>query len=192
MPAGAAPAGSGTGEPVSSVRFAATNAELADAADPPLIDVPIAATGLRRASTAPTPPVAATGVLSSSVNVPSRAIESREISRDPVLTVNRNRPLWVISTRPHACLNAHHLSSWIDLQLLPRVSRRQRLEHLRAGSARRPGGRRPARVGWARRPIWVPDGGIHPIPRHAECWNLSGMTGNWRCPPCSYCLAATR
>lgn len=45
------------------------------------------------------PPVAPTGVLPSSVRAPPGAITQREMVPDPVLTVNRNRPCWVIPTQ---------------------------------------------------------------------------------------------
>ena len=41
-------------------------------------------------------------VLPSSVNSPPAEIEKREIVPDPVLTVNRNRPSWRISTQQGA------------------------------------------------------------------------------------------
>src|SRR6202051_2522277 len=97
MPAGVAPAGSGVGEPGSSVRFPPFTAKA------PTAPIRLSSTnrvwpsGLRRASTAPTPPVALTGVLPSSVKAPLGAIEYREISPDAVFTVNRNCPSGVIS-----------------------------------------------------------------------------------------------
>ena len=97
MPAGVAPPGSAVGEPATSVRFPLFTAKT------PTAPIRLSSTnrnlpsGLRRASTAPTPPVLPTGVLPSSVTVPSWAIEYREISPDPVFTVNRNSPSCVIS-----------------------------------------------------------------------------------------------
>src|ERR1700758_3761740 len=80
MPAGVAPAGSGVGEVASSVRLPPLTANV------PTSPTRLSSTyrkrpsGLSRASTAPTPPVAATGVLPSRVSVPPGAIWEREIS----------------------------------------------------------------------------------------------------------------
>src|SRR5271169_1920044 len=99
MPAGVAPAGSANGEVPSSVRLPPVTANA------PTLPILLSSTyrkrpsGLRRASTAPTPPVWPTGVLPSRVSVPSGAIWKREIVPDAVFTVNRNRPSWVISTQ---------------------------------------------------------------------------------------------
>jgi hypothetical protein len=52
--------------------------------------------------------VAPTGVLPSSVGAPPRAIMQREMVPDPVFTVNRNRPSWMISTQHGAvCWSAN-------------------------------------------------------------------------------------
>src|SRR5258706_11807327 len=99
MPAGVAPAGSKVGEPASSVRLPPWTANV------PTAPILLSSTyrnrpsGLSRGSTAPTPPVALTGVLPSSVSEPLGAMEYREMVPDPVFTVNRNRPLGVISTQ---------------------------------------------------------------------------------------------
>src|SRR5258708_11313403 len=55
--------------------------------------------GLSRGSTAPTPPVAPTGVLPSRVRVPLVAMEQREMVPDPVITTNRNWPSRLASTQ---------------------------------------------------------------------------------------------
>src|SRR5580704_14765196 len=100
MPAGAAPAGRGLGEPGSSVRL-----------PPPLTaNAPTASTrlsltyryrpsGVTPGSTAPTPPVAETVVLPSSVSAPPGAIEYREMVPDPVFTANRCLPSGLIVTQ---------------------------------------------------------------------------------------------
>src|SRR5215471_8177843 len=99
MPAGVAPAGSEVGELASSVRSPPLTANA------PMAPILLSSTnrvrpsGLSRASTAPTPPVAPTGVLPSSVSVPPGAIAYREMLPDPVFTVNRNWPSWLISTQ---------------------------------------------------------------------------------------------
>jgi hypothetical protein len=92
MPAGVAPAGRGVGEPGSSVRL-----------PPPLtVKAPTdlawlsltyrnRPSGLSPESTAPTPPLAETWVLPSSVRAPPGAIEYREMAPEPVLTANRNQ-----------------------------------------------------------------------------------------------------
>src|ERR1700722_1126244 len=99
MPAGVAPAGSEVGEVASSVRLPPLTANA------PTAPILLSSTyrkrpsGLSRASTAPTPPVWPTEVLPSKVSVPPAAIWYREISPDPVFTVKRNWPSWVISTQ---------------------------------------------------------------------------------------------
>src|SRR5579862_2917099 len=108
MPAGVAPAGSANGDVPSSVRLPPLTANAPTA--PILLSLTYRKppSGLSRASTAPTPPVAATGVLPSRVSVPSAAIWYREISPDPVFTVNRNWPSGVISTQHGAvCWSAN-------------------------------------------------------------------------------------
>src|SRR5208282_3766124 len=108
MPAGAAPAGSAVGELASSVRLPPLTANAPTA--PILLSSThrVPPSGPSRASTAPTPPVLPTGVLPSSVSAPPGAIEYREISPDPVFTVNRNWPSWVISTQQGAvCWSAN-------------------------------------------------------------------------------------
>src|SRR5579859_7406741 len=106
MPAGVAPVGSANGEVLSSVRLPPLTANA------PTLPIRLSSTyrnwpsGLSRASTAPTPPVWPTGVLPSRVSDPFGAIEKREISPDPVFTVNRNWPSWVISIASHHVLAA--------------------------------------------------------------------------------------
>ena len=71
------------------------------------VQVAAAAKGLSLASTAPRP-VPRTGVLPSSLSLPPAPIENREMLPAPVLTVNRNWPLWVISTQHGAvCRSAN-------------------------------------------------------------------------------------
>src|ERR1700748_681597 len=108
MPAGVAPEGSANGEVLSSVRLPPLTANA------PTLPIRLSSTyrkppsGLSRASTAPTPPVWPTGMLPSRVSEPSGAIEKREIAPDPVFTVNRNWPSWVISIQHGAiCLSAN-------------------------------------------------------------------------------------
>src|SRR6516225_4768321 len=106
MPAGVAPVGNETGDPVSSVRLPPLTA------NSPTAPILLSSTyrkrpsGLSLASTAPAPPVAPTWVLPSSVSAPLEAMECREIVPDPVFTVNRNCPSWLISTQQGAvCLS---------------------------------------------------------------------------------------
>src|SRR6266487_6361926 len=75
MPAGVAPAGSETGEVASSARSPPVTAKTPTA--PALLSSTyrVRPSGLRRASTAPTPPVALTGVLPSRVSAPPKAID---------------------------------------------------------------------------------------------------------------------
>src|ERR1700678_2937974 len=100
MPAGVAPAGRGVGEPGSSVRSPPPLTAKA-----PTDEILLSLTyrnrpsGLTPGSTAPTPPLAETRVLPSSVRAPPGAIEYREMAPDPVLTANRQRPSGLIVTR---------------------------------------------------------------------------------------------
>ena len=90
MPAGVAPAGRGVGEPGSSVRLPPP---LTAKAPTDLAWLSLTyrnrPSGLSPGSTAPTPPLAATWVLPSSVRAPPGAIEYREMAPEPVLTANR-------------------------------------------------------------------------------------------------------
>src|SRR5271170_6055195 len=99
MPAGVAPVGSNAGELGSSVRLPPLTAKAPTAPMRLSSTYNVRPSGLRRASTAPTPPVAPTGVLPSRVKAPLGAIQYREMSPDPVFTVNRNWPSWLISTQ---------------------------------------------------------------------------------------------
>src|ERR1700722_236469 len=100
MPAGVAPAGREVGEPGSSVRL-----PLPLPAKVPPDEILLSLTyrnrpsGLSPGSTAPTPPLAETWVLPSSVRAPPGAIEYREMVPDPVLTANRWRPSGLIVTQ---------------------------------------------------------------------------------------------
>ena len=75
MPAGVAPAGSDVGEPGSSVRLPPLTAKAPTAPIRLSSTYRVRPSGLRRASTAPTPPVSPTGVLPSRLNVPLGAIQ---------------------------------------------------------------------------------------------------------------------
>src|ERR1700722_12617528 len=100
MPAGVAPAGSGTGEPGSWGRSPPLPTAKRPTAPPRLSSTyRNRPSGLMPGSTAPTPPVLATAVLPSRVSSPPLAIEYREIVPDPVFTVNRYRPSGVIVTQ---------------------------------------------------------------------------------------------
>src|ERR1700733_226945 len=100
MPAGEAPAGRGVGEPGSSVRLPPRLTAKA-----PTDEILLSLTyrnrpsGLSPGSTAPTPPLAETWVLPSSVRAPPRGVEDREMVPDPVLTANRWRPSGLIVTQ---------------------------------------------------------------------------------------------
>src|SRR5580704_18093626 len=112
MPAGVAPAGSEVGEVASSVRL------------PPLTaNVPTAPTllsstyrnrplGLSRASTAPTPPVAATGVLPSRVSAPSGAIGELATGVSVPLKESLNTEMVPV---PAPTLCALDTNSWLGL-----------------------------------------------------------------------------
>src|SRR2546427_5276857 len=99
MPAGVAPAGSEVRELVSSVRLPPVTAKAPTA--PILLSSTyrVRPSGLRRASTAPTPPVAPTGVLPSRGSAPPRAIEERGMVPEAVFTANRKRAVWVDFTQ---------------------------------------------------------------------------------------------
>src|SRR3984957_18515708 len=116
MPAGVAPAGSGVGEPGISVRFPPFTAKAPTAPMRLSSTYSVRPSGLRRASTAPTPPVALTGVLPGSVSATAWGIAYREISPDPVFTVNRNCPLGVISIQHGAVWRSANGEDPIELR----------------------------------------------------------------------------
>src|ERR1700722_8684657 len=100
MPAGVAPAGRGMGEPGSSVRSPRGLTAKAPTASIRLsLTYRYRPSGLMPGSTAPTPPVAETVVLPSSVRAPPGAIEYREMAPDPVFTANRYCPSGLIVTQ---------------------------------------------------------------------------------------------
>ena len=91
MPAGVAPAGRRMGEPGSSVRLPPLTAKAPTDAILLSLTYRNRPSGLSPESTAPTPPLAETWVLPSSVRAPPGAIEYREMAPEPVLTANRNQ-----------------------------------------------------------------------------------------------------
>jgi hypothetical protein len=117
MPAGEAPAGSAVGEPESSVRLPPWTAKAPTASAELSSTNSQRPSGLRRASTAPTPPVPLTGVLPSSASVPSRPIAYRESVPEAVFTVNRYRPSGLISTQHGAVCRSPKGDDPIDVSV---------------------------------------------------------------------------
>src|ERR1700691_3226159 len=102
MPAGVAAAGRGVGEPGSSVRLPPLTAKAPTDLPWLWLTYRYRRSGLSPGSTAPTPPLAETWVLPSSVRAPPGAIEYREMVPDPVFTANRWRPSGLIVTQHRA------------------------------------------------------------------------------------------
>ena len=97
MPKGVAPAGSGVGEVVSSARSPPVTAKVLRTRPRPPVTDRVLPSGESRASTAPVP--LRRGLVPSSVSEPSSEDRYREIVFPPVLTANRYRPSWPISTQ---------------------------------------------------------------------------------------------